>query len=415
MTKIKLYVGLIICMLWFTSADILTQINTSSPYSTFGIGKINSPSDATTIAMGNAGIALKSKNYINILNSASLAYIDSTTFLFNLQGQLGYTKLETNNSQQNNLDANINTLSFAFKINRNWGTAFSLSPYSNISYTIQSEKYILGTEVTYPVVHSGQGGLSQISWMNGIQIMKGLSLGINTSFLWGNTDITETSNYPTINGESISNTKTFQLNTFKLDYSLQYHLALGKDLLSVGSFLKTETQLKSIYQHKIVNDRDIQLLLESKSGTSLLIPAKYGAGLAYTIKSNFLIAADYSYSQWTQSELIIQQGKIRDTRNASIGFEFSPSRNYYRSYLNRMKYRAGLFFNESYLTLNGQDINEIGFSLGLTLPLNKSCLNLAYQYSHSGTKAGGLILEKSNLFTIGLTFNESWFKKPKFK
>ncbi len=399
----------------FFSLSIQSQNSTSSPYSIFGIGELNSPGDATTKAMGHTGIALKSNNYINTMNPASLAYMDSTTFLFNLQGQLSFANFETSSSQQSNFDANIDAISFAFKINRNWGMAFSLSPYSKIGYQIDSEKYILGASTTYPVEYYGEGGLSQFSWMNGIQIIKGLSIGLNTSFLWGSTDIIETSFYPSITGETISNKRTYKLNSFKLDYSLQYHLPLGRDQLSIGAYLHTETQLNTEYEHNISNDLDIELFSDSENQSKLFIPASYGTGLAYDRGGKFLIAADYKYSEWSQSQLLIKQGYLQDTHSASLGFQFTPQRNFDRSYVNRIKYRAGLFFNQSYLNLHGQNLNEQGATIGLGLPLQKSYLNIAYEYSQSGTKDKSLIQEKYNKITIGITFNETWFRKSLFR
>ncbi|MCG8581518.1 MAG: hypothetical protein MI866_16455, partial [Bacteroidales bacterium] len=88
----------------------------------------------------------------------------------------------------------------------------------------------------------------------------------------------------------------------------------------------------------------------------------------------------------------------------------------HRSIFRRMHYRIGAFYDQEYLTIQGKDIDSRGITAGLTIPMRDgSLINLAYEYKERGTTDAGLIEETFNTFKIGLTFNESWFQKRKFK
>ncbi|MCU4177064.1 hypothetical protein [Carboxylicivirga sp. N1Y90] len=403
----------IICFSFYFKGE--AQNSVSSPYSIFGVGVLEPKSDATNAGMGHTGIALSSDGYINTLNPASLSGLDSTTFLFNIQGKASFSKFETQLESQHNFDANLDAFQMAFKVNRNWGMSFSLQPFSSIGYNIYSEKYILGTMSTYPVEYIGEGGISQVSWSNGIRIAKGFSLGLSASFLWGNTDVIENSYYPSITGETITNSRSYKVNSLLLEYGFQYHQPIGSSVLSFGARINTESQLHNSYEHNISNDNGVQLLESSDGGADLFLPCSYGFGVALQFRDAWLFTGDYRYGNWSESQLNIGAGEYKDTHGASLGIQFTPQKNYYRSYFNQIKYRAGVFYNQNYFAINGINLDEKGVTFGATLPVKASKINIAYEYKQSGTMEGGLIKENYHNIKVGFTFNETWFRKSKFQ
>ncbi|MCD8268859.1 MAG: hypothetical protein LUD46_10675 [Parabacteroides sp.] len=88
--------------------------------------------------------------------------------------------------------------------------------------------------------------------------------------------------------------------------------------------------------------------------------------------------------------------------------------------MNRIRYRAGVHYSNSYLLINnehedpvykGNGYNEYGVSVGFGLPLvdNRSLINLSFEYNK--IKPGGInmIDEQYFRFTVNYTFNEMWF------
>ncbi|WP_289053472.1 hypothetical protein [Carboxylicivirga marina] len=402
-------------LLLFTLSQLaLSQNNTSSTYSRYGIGLLNSKADASTAGMGYAGIALPSEGYLNKLNPASYSAMDSVKFLFNLQGNIAFSNYQTSSDEQNNTNANIESLGFGFKAGKNWGMGFSLSPYSSIGYNINGEKYILGTTDKYPVNYYGEGGISQLSWHNGFSIGKRLSLGINASYLWGSTDVIEVSYYPSIIGETIYNERNYHVSSLLFEYGFQYHQPIGLSTLSIGGIINMSTELDTYYKQRIYNDITSDLSTTETDVNNLFIPLIYQGGLALQTAKGLTVAADYRYGDWSNSKLLISGGEARNTHGGSFGIQYAAQR-HHRSVFKRMHYRIGTFYNQQYLTVQGKDIDERGITAGFTIPMRDgSRINLGYEYKETGTTDAGLVKETYNTIKLGITFNENWFQKRKF-
>jgi opacity protein-like surface antigen len=406
---------LLSAVLVILTLNIYGQNNTSSTYSGYGIGLLNNKADVTNAGMGYAGMALPSKGLLNNLNAASYSAIDSVKFLFNLQGSLSFSTFETNSDQQKNTDSNIESFSFGFRAGKNWGMGFSLSPYSSIGYNVNSEKYILGTQDKYPVNYYGEGGISQLSWHNGFQVTKGLSLGLSASYLWGSTDMIEVSYYPSLIGETIYNERNYHVSSFLLEYSFQYHQPIGMSTLSFAGSVNMSTELNTYYKQRIYNNVTSDLSSKSEDVDNMFIPLSYKAGVALQTSKGWTIAADYRYGDWSQAELSISGGELRDTHGGSFGIQYAAPR-HHRSIFRRMQYRVGAFYDQEYINIKGKDIDVMGFTAGLTIPMRDgSKINLAYEYKERGTTDAGLIQEQYNTIKLGITFNETWFQKRKFK
>ena len=401
-------------ILFFISTTMSAQNNTSSTYSMFGLGLMETKADVSSAGMGYAGVALRSRGFLNTSNAASYSALDSTRFLFNLQGKLSFADYQSNSDEKHNIDANIESIGFGFKAGKNWGMGFSLSPYSSIGYSVMSNKYMLGTTDKYPVEYTGEGGISQLSWYNGFRLFKGFSLGVNTSYLWGSTDWIEISHYPSIIGETIYNTRNYRVSTLLMEYGFQYHQTIGQSVLSLGATANFISEMNTCYEHRIYNNYNTNLSFKKENADNLFIPSNYKFGAALQTTKGWLVAADYRYGDWSTSDISISHGNTRDTHSGSIGLQYAAPR-YHRSLLKRMQYRIGAFYNGQYLSIQGQGIDEKGLTAGLTIPVrNGSRITLAYEHKLAGTKSFGLIEERYNTIKLGLTFSENWFQKRKF-
>lgn len=407
---------LIILFAGLTSIVSFAQNNTTSPYSMYGIGNVESKGDVINMGMGHAGLAMSSKGYINTVNPATLSTVDSLSMLFNLQGKFTFGTFNTSSAEQKSFNSNINSISMAFKVNKRWGMAIAIAPYSNVGYDIQSSKYIIGTTQTYPVTYTGEGGITEVSWANGIEIFKNFSLGLKASLLWGKIDAIETSEYSTLSGTAIGNSHLYHVNNFNLEYGFLYTLPIRQNTLSIGGNYIPETNLNTWFQHEIYTDAGSVYYSERENADNFFLPATSGVGLAYNIKDKWLIAADYHYAEWGNINFTNTKDKTRNTNHINAGVEYSPQNNAYNSIFNRMKYRLGGFYSDNYLIINNVELNEKGITAGLSIPLKQSSLlNLGYEFKMSGSTRNGLVAEKFHSVKVGITFNESWFKKSLFR
>ena len=134
------------------------------------------------------------------------------------------------------------------------------------------------------------------------------------------------------------------------------------------------------------------------------------------------VAADFSYEDWGKQSYLGEKGNFKNRYRVAAGFEFIP--NYMRKlYFNRIRYRAGVHYGNSYLRMNrteanpsGDGYNEIGASIGFGLPLidNRSLVNVSFEYVKKKPEVDvNMIKEEYFRFTVNYTFNESWFRKRK--
>lgn len=91
--------------------------------------------------------------------------------------------------------------------------------------------------------------------------------------------------------------------------------------------------------------------------------------------------------------------------------QYTPSRR--GGYWQRAQYRAGLYYNNDYVKVQGNGIREIGASLGIGLPVPgyRTVLNLAFDYKKRQAHPNPLIKEQYFGITLGINFNEVWFQK----
>jgi len=86
-------------------------------------------------------------------------------------------------------------------------------------------------------------------------------------------------------------------------------------------------------------------------------------------------------------------------------------------YFTRVTYRIGGFYERGFLNLKGHNINKVGLTAGMSLPLPKtlSKVNLAVEIGQYGTREAGLIQERYIKANVGVSVFEHWFMKRKYR
>ena len=173
-----------------TSMAVLAQSGTNSPYSQYGLGVLGEQSGGFNRGMNGLGIGFHEHNQINTSNPASYASIDSLSFIFDagIAGQI--TNFSENGVKLNANNANFEYVTAGFRLAKHLGVSFGVLPFSNIGYSYSNTGKLnnseTGSSTTYENVYYGTGGLHQVYLGFGWMPFKGLAIGVNGSYLWGN-------------------------------------------------------------------------------------------------------------------------------------------------------------------------------------------------------------------------------------
>lgn len=428
--------------LFAISLNVMAQSGTNSPYSQFGYGKLSEQSQGFNRGMNGVGLAFREHNQVNYLNPASYSAIDSITFIFDIGMSLQMTNFKENGKSKNANNADFEYAVGSFRLVKNIGMSFGFIPYSNVGYNFSSSTNVPNYSVTpgadntttNTLNYSGSGGLHQFFIGAGWKTpLKGLSIGANINYLWGDVANYVTSTYSDTYVKSLAKQYTTTVRSYKLDLGLQYsHQLANKDIATIGLTLSPghslsatpECLLLASNSQSAVNDTT-RLTADGGCG----IPTQFGLGVSYRHATQWLIGLDYTLQKWSSTKFPVygelgdrtdyttQTNVFTDRHRINVGGEYCRNENS-RDFSDRLRYRFGMGYTSSYLKVNGSDgPKEFSVSAGVGIPImnsynNRSILNVSFQWQNLTGK--GLLTENTFLINIGMTFNERWFAKWKF-
>jgi hypothetical protein len=389
-----------------------TQL-TSSPYSIFAAGQMESSGFGVVSSMGGTGIAMSSDASLNAINPASYMALDSTTFLFEV-GLFGkYSTFQSKNKTINKTDGNLKYLALGFRINKWWAASAGLLPYSAVSYSIDASGNIDGLQIRYPKVYSGSGGINRMYFGSSFKPVKNLSLGINASYLFG-TIVQSESAPANYYFDAWSIDKTRYLHDLYLDYGLQYTIRHKDMNYRLGVILGTKKKLNTRDKFDVSYLGDTVNL--DNSFDNLYIPAKYGFGLAVEKANRYRIGVDYENNQWSSIKLSNSLAATRNSERFSAGIEFTPTNKGMDPGLRNLQYRLGANYTKSYLVVDNVPINSMSVTFGIGMPLRRdlSKINISLEYGQNGTTRNDLIFESYWLLHLNVSLHDTWFRRARF-
>jgi hypothetical protein len=410
--------------------------STSSPYSRYGIGTLSGYSLGRSEAMGGIGIGIRNDAQINAGNPASYTSVDSLSFLTEFGLSSRFTEYKTDTARNGSNSVNFDYLAFSFPVKKWWAVAFGMLPVSQKGYTINKSNINPVDSVSTSTNFNGEGTLTKVFIGNAFNIGKHLSVGVNVWYLFGNL-IDQTYIYFTdakvIGYGTASNfydylsSNSLSVHNFGVSTGVQYHFQTKKkNSWTIGAVFDPKQNIKAGYvlheervlfrnsttQSPIVDT--INHVTSNNNGLSL--PLSYGAGFSYTVKNKMVFGADVYHQQWSEATFLgSTQQYLTDRTRYSAGFEITPEESSIKSYWARTKYRAGLFYENSYLMLNGRQINGYGITLGLGMPFprSRSTFNISAELGQLGTTQDNLIKETYAKFTLHILLYDRWFMKRK--
>ncbi|HVB02263.1 MAG TPA: hypothetical protein VNE41_00955 [Chitinophagaceae bacterium] len=395
---------------------VCAQNPVSSPYAMFGIGDIDYRDYGRTDGLGSTGIGLSSPKYLNNLNPASYSSLELKAFVFEISArEKTVTYRDNYNAAQYGSDLNFEKIAFGFRASRIWTTGAGIKPFSTVDYGVTTQNYVIGSPDIFTTINNGNGGLTNLYWVNALNIGKHLSAGISSSFLFGSINQSEQ-----LQGGFSQDTLTALQTSFMrgvyLQGGLQYQNILNKHLAyRVGVVYSLKTNLRT----------DNNTLLEGSTGDTLknlsamigntTLPEYYGVGFSLISNDKLTLAGDYKSYRWSPLKIESSGTSLVNSSRYSMGIEyaiFTPNTN---NYLERYVFQGGAYYENSYLKINNEQLTGYGLTLGVSFPNRDNTLyfNAGFEAGRRGTIGNGLIEENYFLLKLNIVIKSLWFIRLK--
>ena len=432
MLKIKNLV-LAILLLLATWVNIFAQNEISSPYSRYGIGLVCGNSNSVLSTMGGVSYAMQSNSYINFRNPASYVAFDSLSFVGDIAFNISSIHLKTSSLTQRGVVGRLSYITIGLPITKHWRTSVGIVPFSERGYNITDAQSLEGIG-TVNYKYTGTGGLMQLYWGNAFKLCKGLSFGLNMSYVFGSLS---SERYEEFSGEYYYNYRIAQkdnVDGIYLQAGLQYMAEIGQyHKLGVGAVYENSAYVwlkrnllvnRYTGTYSSVNTYDTAYSVLNQKG-NMRIPQSVGGGLSYTYKDKLFVGMDVTWQNWRKYSVKLKQsstGTKTDTLNnafvINMGLQFVPDPNSGKFGKN-IAFRLGARYSTGYIQVRNTRIPEFSVSAGLGLPFktfNSRCsLNLLLEYGSMGGLKNDLV--RQNYFKIGLNLIllERWYQRVKLE
>lgn len=394
------------------------QENTASPYSFYGIGSAKFKGTNDIVNMGGISVYADS-THINVLNPASYSNQLLTSF------QIGTTsmfyKLNAGSNTEKAKKTTFDYLVMGFPVSKKIGVSVGLLPQSAVGYRFVNDNISLNNTVNRYI---GQGGVNKVYFGAGYKLTSKLSIGADFQYLFGSID-TESQKFETGVQYGSREINESILSGIAFNTGLTFNTKLNSKLNFKSSLTYSpEAKLNSN------NIRNVALVSIGTTGNAVAVSADTEVNVADTklnIPSKLAIGAGIGNRKWFIGGDVVFSGSgsqiNRFDNYANVSYEnatkiafggfYLPKFDSYNSYFQRITYRGGIRFENTGLVVNNTAIQDKAMSLGLGLPISGtfSSLNLGVEFGQRGTVMKGLVREDYFSISLGLIFNDKWFRK----
>lgn len=437
--------SLLTAAMWLFMLPLVAQINAVSPLTVFGLGDLSEGVFVQNVGIGGASIAMREPIYLNIANPASYTALQVTSLELGLSHRYIQQEIKDQDLKLTNQNTYFNYFGLGFKPSNKWGMSLSLSPYSFVGYNIfDTDSLADFGDILYEF--QGSGGLNQVVFGNAFSLTENLSVGINARFIFGAWD---KSNAILFNNSQFYNAKRLSstnVNAFVFDYGLQYRLPLSNNRrLDFGATFGNKMQINATHSELsysfLYNSFGGENVFDTVSANlnqkaNIVLPSKFGVGITYG-KTHpnwhsyaWMFSGEFKATQWSQFRDINSNGSLQNSWRGSVGGYFIPrfsfeSSKREKTYLSKIEYRFGGFYEQTQLVINNEALTNYGVTMGLGLPIfyknlapgeqKLTVLNFGIVLGNRGNGQTSQINERYANFMFGITLGDKWFDKFKYR
>ncbi len=405
-----------------------------SPYSIYGIGDISKEGTAYNKSMGGTGIATRNRRFINYLNPAAVTARDSLSFMADFGLVQNNTVYRQGDMKSGHNTFNIYDFILSFPIYRSSAFMVGLTPYSDVGYdfsSIEKNPDIIGNTGNVKYDSYGTGSVYQAFIGAGVTFWKRLSLGAEAIYYFGNLDKITNMDYSDASFRSLNSGSELTVRGMTGKFGLQYEQNLGGDIsMIIGATYRMGTDMKGYAKNfRYATQSSVTDSLKHTVDTLGASGMRFGdeIGIGISVKGGERWSAEFNYlrSDWTKSGFDKAQGfavsggsTFTSTVSQSFraGFEFVPNRNDIRYYFKKCSYRFGAYYDQAYYKLDGNNVNSIGITLGMTLPVYQlyNGISIGIDMGQRASTRNNMIRERYATFVIGFNIHDLWFRKLQY-
>ena len=417
MNKFGIY---ILFFLLITGEVSRAQQTTSSPYSRFGMGDLNSQFSSVFNSLGGGGYAINDSKIINPFSPASYSSYQSNSFLFStgINNETIDIQSLTDNQTVNNLS--LSHILFGFPLTKKIGSSFGIIPFSSIGYSMQNRDDIFGADMLY----DGDGGISKVYFGSSLELHQNLSVGANASYLFGGLNRRKRLVF---DDETIFNSRSNSLINIKGIY-YEFGAVFSKKIddnnsqisISINTSNNTNvdakrTNLVETFEYSGTNEIVKDTFVNSVEKGSMILPKYTNLGLAYSL-DKWLFVFDYSTQNWSDYELFEESDSLKNSQRISGGLQYTPDISSVNQFYKRCHYRVGLALNTTPLQINNTQLEDKSISFGIGIPIkkNKSTYDISLILGQRGTTSNNLLKENYVKIGLSMSFEGIWFVKQKY-
>lgn len=421
-------VGSLVAILTVYTA-IAQLVDNRSPYSRYAYGTPSAGYTAGAKSLGGMTAGLRDGLITNPGNPASYTAVDSLTFIFDLGVSARYAFLADDERSDRRILGNLEYLTIIYPLGHRMAMSAGILPYYSTGYNFGSQAKVQGdtTADTFTRSYTGNGSYNQLYVGLAGRAFAGLNIGLNGAFVFGDTQHQREIRYNTPKALNRIDYYNLYLKGFRVDVGVQYELGLdtlkGRSLVlgatySPGFGLKSELTNTSYDQVNGTNASSAPVVQTLQGNYTM--PTQLGIGASLRHKDRYMYGVDVKYSLWSKATFTHNPAKFQDAWRVAFAGEWTPNARARNPWM-RSRYRAGLWVGNSYIQVpldkagRYAGYREYGASLGLALPLvdRRSALNLSIDYKWLQPQQSRMITEHYIGATLGITFNEGWFRKAR--
>ena len=405
-----------------------------SPYSVYGIGDISKEGTAYNKSMGGTGIATRNRKFINYLNPAAVTARDTLSFMADFGLVQNNTVFRQGDLKSGHNTFNIYDFVMSFPIYRSSAFMVGITPYSDVGYdfsSIETDPDIIGNTGNITYDSYGSGSVYQAFFGAGVTLWKKLSLGAEAIYYFGNLDKITRMDYTDQSYRSLNSGSELTIRGLTGKFGLQYEQKLGGDVsMTIGATYRMGTNMKGYatnfrYATQSSVTDSLRHTVDTLGARGMRFGDEIGVGISVKGGEKWSAEFDYLRSDWRKSGFdsapgfAVSGGSVFSStvsQSFRAGFEIVPNRNDIRSYLKRCSYRVGAYYDQAYYKLDGNNVNSIGVTLGMTLPVFQwhNGITLGVDVGQRASNRHDMIRERYATFFIGFNIHDIWFRKIQY-
>lgn len=405
------------------SAQTTDALGTYSPYSMFGIGEIEKGGTAFNYSMGGIGIGIRDNRFINYLNPASITERDTLSFMLDFGvHQKNFYNTDFKTTSAYNV-FNMRNILITMPIWRKSAFIIGITPFSNTGYKFESSEdddHLVSQLGDIKYQKYGTGNINQLFIGASLVFLKNFSFGAEAIYYFGSLNKRSNVIYNTVSTHnSLYTGWEYKVHSFSGKFGLQYEQPIKKSnsILTLGITYRLGNEMKGDIIRYAYSASDT-VLYNNVNDIKIKIASEMGAGFSFRQKDKWLVGFDYLRQNWKNSSFnspgVDFQPQVSQSFRA--GFEIIPNRYDARYYMKRVTYRAGAYYDKSYISFNGHQVNSFGVTFGMSLPIYKwyNAVSFAVDLGQRGMKKDELVRERYVNFIININLHDIWFIKYRY-